>query len=220
MWFEWGSGGLLLGAIGSVAMLRRAPHTWIGCAWVFTVAALYFTCLTRAVQDALIFTLPMLLPWALWVAYGATTLADAAAMLANRVAWPTVRRLLPQIALCGLLAFTMQWGRSRLPYGNKADQWLFRSFGEGALDRMAPGAAVISRWEQGTILQYLHLVEGRRPDVWVDVVEPEDWPWGVRARLRYPQRPVYIIGGPADGTHFGATLVWKTDYATLFRIDS
>ena len=44
-------------------------------------------------------------------------------------------------------------------------------------------------------LQYLIHVEGRRPDVWVDVVEPSDVGWRDRAR-RYADRAIFFIGHP------------------------
>jgi hypothetical protein len=253
MRFEWGQVGLLLGAAGSAALLWRAPRAWLATAWVFVVTAGYFACLTRAVQDALIFTLPMLLPWALWIACGAAALADGAEWLVGRL---SVRRpqtadrssvnsddsggpraavastasmavsgqrsavggLLAAALLCILLALTLQWGRTRLPYGNKSDQWLFRQFGEGALERVAPDAVVLARWEQGTTLLYLRLVEQRRPDVLVDVIEPEDEPWGPRAAERYAGRPVYMIGGLSDADALGASPVWHTDYAGLYEL--
>jgi hypothetical protein len=222
MRFEWGSLGLLLGALGSAALLWRAPRVWLASAWVFVAAAAYFACLSRAVQDALIFTLPMLLPWALWIGVGAATLADVLGAAAQRIPAfrpsPFAFRLLPAALLCALLALTLQWGRTRLPYGNKHDQWLFRQFGQGALARVEPGAVVLARWEQGTILLYLHLVERQRPDVLLDVVEPEDWPWGPRVAERYRDRPVYVVGGQADADALGARPVWGTGYAGLFRL--
>jgi hypothetical protein len=54
--------------------------------------------------------------------------------------------------------------------------------------------------------------------VWIDMVEPEDEAWDERARRRYAQRPVYIVGGPADGARWGAREVWGTGYARLFRL--
>jgi hypothetical protein len=78
---------------------------------------------------------------------------------------------------------------------------------------------VLTRWEQGTILHYLRLVEGWRPDVWVDIVELEDISWQERIQQRYSDRQVYIIGSADDAAALGAEYVWGTDYAALFRLE-
>ncbi|HEU5088089.1 MAG TPA: hypothetical protein VFT99_11605 [Roseiflexaceae bacterium] len=69
-------------------------------------------------------------------------------------------------------------------------------------------------------LQYLHLVEQRRPDVWIDVVEPGDAPWEPRARQRYPDRPVYLVGSAQDVEMIAVEPVFEQEYASLFRLRS
>jgi hypothetical protein len=66
-------------------------------------------------------------------------------------------------------------------------------------------------------LQYLTQVEGRRPDVWVDVVEPSDEDWGNRAD-RYVDRPIFFIGGPADVAELPVQLAREDDYADVFEL--
>ncbi len=100
---------------------------------------------------------------------------------------------------------------------SKRQLWLFRRFGEATLDRLPPGAAVITHWEQGMTLQYLIRVEGRRPDVWVDVVEPSDAGWRERAR-RYDDRTVFFVGAPADVADLPVQLVREDDYADVFEL--
>lgn len=214
--FEFGPLGVSLGVIGCYHLLRHPLWLWLGSAWVAVITALYFASLGPAVQDAMDFTLPMLLPWALWVGVGASALASAVDRLSAEA---RRREGAYGLVLLGLmLVLTLGWGYDRLPYGNKAHQWLFREFGMGTLAQLEPDAVVLTRWEQGTILQYLRLVEGQRPDVQVDIVEREDESWRDRVRRRYPDRTVYIIGNDADAADLGATYVWGTDYATLFRL--
>ncbi len=230
--FEFGPLGVSLGVIGCYHLLRNPLWLWLGSAWVAGITALYFASLGAAVQDAMDFTLPMLLPYALWVGIGADALASAvdglSAEAGRRRGEEAGRRRGEEakrrggaygLALLGvMLVLTLGWGYDRLPYGNKADLWLFREFGMGVLAHLEPDAVVLTRWEQGTIVQYLRLVEGQRPDVQVDIVEREDEPWRDRVRRRYPDRTVYIIGNAADADDLGATYVWGTDYATLFRL--
>jgi hypothetical protein len=66
--FEFGPIGVPLGVFGSFALLRRNKIAWFGAAWIFFATLAYLLLLGPAVQDAPAFTLPMLLPWALWIA--------------------------------------------------------------------------------------------------------------------------------------------------------
>lgn len=209
LWFEVGVLGLLLGLIGFIGLYRRALYIWLGTCWVFGATLVYFVCLGQAVQDAIVFTLPILLPLAVWVGVGAAWLADT---LSQR------RTYLSHIVLLVCLALTIWWGTTRYPYSNKSHLWLFRTFGEGVLAHMAPDSVVMVRWEQGTMLQYLRFVEGQRPDVWVDIVEPGDEAWRERAVRRYTGDTVYIIGNADDGANLGAKEIWGTEYSTLFEL--
>ena len=116
-----------------------------------------------------------------------------------------------------LLVATLAWGYTRLHVSSKRQLWLFRRFGEATLEQLPAGAAVITHWEQGMTLQYLIHVEGRRPDIWVDVVEPSDANWGDRAR-RYSDRAVFFIGAPADVEGLPVKLVREDDYADMFEL--
>jgi hypothetical protein len=239
--FEFGMAGLLLGGTGCFALLCRAPRAWIGSAWVAGATALYVASLSQAVQDAMIFTLPMLLPWALWAGAGAEALAQSARTWGTGCAgWRTghseqrikLSSYLPQRAYAAcqhaayygvlllLLLAVLAWGQGRLPYGDKSHLWLFREFGQGVLARVETGAVVVSRWEQSTTLHYLRLVEGQRPDVWVDSVELEDEDWRERAQRRYAGKTVYAIGSLADAAALEGEPVWSTDYATLFLLET
>jgi len=117
-----------------------------------------------------------------------------------------------------LVVATLAWGYTRLHVSSKRQLWLFRRFGEATLERLPPGAAVITHWEQGMTLQYLIFVEGRRPDVWVDVVEPSDDDWGARARRRYADRAVFFVGAPSDVAGLPVELVREDDYADVFEL--
>jgi hypothetical protein len=213
--FEFGLLGLLAGILGCAVLLRRNRAAALGTAWVFLSILAYLMLLGPAVEDAPVFTLPMLLPWALWVALALDALG---ALLRSR--WPaTTARRWPALLVGALLIIaTLAWGYSRLPYTNKHYLWLFRSFGETTLAALPPSAVLITHWEQGTTLQYLVLAERQRPDVLIDIVEPSDEDWSSRARRRYADRPVFFVGAASDVANLPVDLVRADPYADLFRL--
>ncbi|HWQ11254.1 MAG TPA: DUF2723 domain-containing protein [Roseiflexaceae bacterium] len=216
--FEFGPFGAPLGLLGAWALARRARWAWRAAAWVFFSTLGYLLLLGPAVGDAPVFTLPMLLPWALWVAAGSARLIGWRGDRLHTGIDRRARFVLQRLAFILLVALTLTWGATRYRVSSKRHLWLYRTFAEATLGALPPGAAVIAHWEQGMTLQYLRLVEGRRPDVWVDVVEPSDDPWGARAMRRYPGRPVYFVGPPASVAGLHIELVREDAYASLFRL--
>jgi hypothetical protein len=241
--FEFGIVGCALGLIGFVALLRRNRGAWLGAAWVFGATLLYLLLLGPAVEDAPVFTLPLLLPWALWIAVAVESIIALVRRPTSLMTTDKGTRgqgepsginrpvsLSPgllvsskvserwQLAIMALIvAATLAWGYTRVPYSSKRQLWLFREFGQAALQELPPQAVVIAHWEQGMTLQYLRLVEGQRPDVWVDVVEPNDQAWDERAR-RYSGRPVFFVGDAADVAGLPVELVREAEYTDLFRL--
>jgi hypothetical protein len=233
--FEFGPLGLVLGLIGWVAMLRHNRLAWACAMWVFLATLAYLLLLGPAVQDAPVFTLPMLLPWAVWVAFGCQALLTAADTFWHRErrhaeahapceqarvvmqARPGALRA-SQVVFALLLATALVWADTRVEYASKRNLLLYREFGEAVLDALPPNAVVMAHWEQGMAIQYLHLVEQRRIDVWVDVVEPGDDPWGPRARSRYAGREVYLVGDARDVEGLPVELVREYSYGMVFRL--
>ncbi len=216
--FEFGPLGVPLGLLGSLILLRRARMAWIGAAWIFFCTLAYLLVLGPAVQDALVFTLPMLLPWALWIAAGSGAIIDwTHNWLGTKDRGPRTKAgaRWSFVVLALLVVATLAWGYTRLPVSSKRQLWLFRRFGEATLAQLPHGAVVITHWEQGMTLQYLILAEGQRPDVWVDVVEPGDVAWDVRAQ-RYANRAVFFVGTPIDVAGLPVDLARADDYADLF----
>lgn len=221
LWFEFGPVGVALGLVGATAMARRALWVWRAVAWVFFATLVYLLLLGPAVGDAPVFTLPMLVPWALWVAAG-TEAVTAPALLAlvvrRREGDARTAANARSILLILLVFLTIGWGATRYRVSAKQHLWLYREFAVAALARLPPGAVVITHWEQGMTLHYMRLVEGVRPDVWVDVVEPGDDPWLERAQRRYAGRAVYLIGQPASVAGLPVDLVYDEPYADVYRL--
>jgi hypothetical protein len=255
MWFEFGPLGVLLGIIGCVLLLRQHRGVWFCSVWVFLATLTYLLLLGPAVQDAPVFTLPMLLPWALWIGVSAAALASlrqrgretgrAGDPERERVGDPETRRPGDRAAQTSaptpvhpftrspvhpftpstghalitlLIVVTLVWGYTRTPHSSKRRLWLFQEFGRATLSQLPPNAVVITHWEHGTTLQYLIAVEGMRPDVQVDTVEPGDADWGDYARTRYTDRSVFFVGRPADVADLPVETVRDDSYAYLFRL--
>ena len=225
--FEFGPVGVLLGLLGSIVLLRHVRSAWLGAAWIFFATLVYLLLLGPAVQDAPVFTLPMLLPWALWIAAGSAALIewadqrlgtkDEGRRTKDEGQYSSLVTRHSSLIVALLIAATLAWGSTRLHVSSKRQLWLFRRFGEATLEQLPPGAAVITHWEQGMTLQYLIHVEGRRPDVWVDVVEPGDVSWRDRAR-RYADRAVFFVGAPADVADLPVRLMHEDEYADVFEL--
>jgi hypothetical protein len=89
-------------------------------------------------------------------------------------------------------------------YVDLSDDWSSRTFGERILESVEPNALVIGWWESTPILQYLQLIEGKRPDVLVinrfNVAQGEIVKLIDRAILT---RPVYsAIKDPVLAAHY------------------
>lgn len=223
MWFEFGPLGVALGLVGCVILLRSKPYVWALSAWVAAITTLYLLLLGPAVADAPIFTLPILLPWALWIATAVAAVLNVTQHLVQR--WQTNilwrRWAFQQISLGVALLFvvaTFAWGYTRIQHSSKRRLWLFREFGQTTLELMPPNAVILTHWEQGMTLQYLRLVEGIRPDVWVDVVEPGDEAWASRAERRYADRPVYFVGRAEDLAGLAVETVRPHEYADVLQL--
>lgn len=223
MWFEFGPLGVVLGLVGCVVLLRNKPYVWVLSAWVAAITMLYLLLLGPAVADAPIFTLPILLPWALWIATAVASVLGLVARFVQRwrtnVSWRrwAFQQIGVGMALL-LVVATVTWGYTRIQHSSKRRLWLFREFGQTTLEMMPPNAAILTHWEQGMTLHYLRLVEGVRPDVWVDVVEPGDEAWASRAERRYADRPVYFVGRAEDLQGLSVDIVRADEYADLLQL--
>jgi hypothetical protein len=220
--FEFGAVGLVLALVGGMALFRRLRGVWLVTIWVLLATTSYLLLLGPAVEDAPIFTLPMLLPLALWVAFGAHALIAGSERLFLRLFGMAPRRILARVAswlvFALLLGSSIVWADTRVEYASKRHLTLYRTFGEAVLAELPPNAVLIAHWEQGMVFQYLRLVEHQRPDVWVDVVEPSDDAWGPRIARRYEGRPVFLIGQAPDVDGLAVELVREDAYALVFRL--
>lgn len=204
--FEFGPAGVAAGACGLWLLARERPRC-LALVLALAVPALgYLLALGPAVGDWPVFTLPLLIPWTLGIAWGVRWIARHAGRR---------RRTLLLLAMVLVLA----WGATRYRVSAKQHLTLYREFAAAVHQVLPADAVVVTHWEQGMTLQYLRFAEGRRADVWIDVVEPGDDPWLARARRRYPGRPVFFVGQPASVAGLPVTLLLDAPYADVYRLD-
>ncbi|HEY3111427.1 MAG TPA: hypothetical protein VGL23_21905, partial [Chloroflexota bacterium] len=200
---EFGALGLGVAALGAAWLLARWPRAFLALAAYF--AAQSWQVLNWDIgpdQLNLVYELPAHLIVATWLGLGAAAIAWLAARLGVRRAGPTVGAAAAALLLTwlGLRAgreLTAQRAdaispinhdRSRLAAGYQA-----RRIVEGGLARVEPNAVVVGDWEQATVVWYLQLVEGLKPDVQVNYPVTN-----LAASLKdYPNRPVWLMARTA-----------------------
>lgn len=84
------------------------------------------------------------------------------------------------------------------PLVDLSQDWSSRAKGEELLDTLPAGALYFGYWDSVPVIQYLQLVEGKRPDVQAVnrfLISPDDMAAWIRAEAS--ARPVYIDSVPA-----------------------
>jgi hypothetical protein len=96
-----------------------------------------------------------------------------------------------------------------------SDDWSARERGKRMLDAVAPDALILGWWETVPVIEYLQLVEGRRPDVTAIncfLMARDDVP--ALALAEVLQRPVYAD----DGARRMLDATWITTDGPLYRL--
>ena len=225
--------GLGPGLLGAVLLYRsrRPAGLLLG---LFAAANALFFAAYRVVDKETMF-LPLYLVWALWAGLGYQALLDWVDDRRARRPGPVRDRGLGQVPggpLGRRSSFAMGWAGGVLGAGMLAavlaGAWLTwpladrsgdvsaRLRGERLLAAAEPGALVLGWWDTVPVLQYLQLVEGRRPDILAinRFLLPND---ALDALLwrELGRRPVYIDSVPASLA--GAVEVSQADLLLRLR---
>lgn len=145
--------GLGPGVAGLFVLLRRDWRLGGLLLLMFIANAIFY--INYRVIDKNTMYLPTYLIWALWLGIGCQVLLDLWNSAAGRV-WA----LRGVLATAVLLAVISNWHLVDL----SAD-WSTREQSEAILSEVEPNALVLGWWDTIPAIQYLQLVEGRRPDV-------------------------------------------------------
>ncbi len=147
--------GALLGILGLVEGLRDRPRFHVGLLLMFAGHTIFF--IGYAVADKELMFLPAYLVWTVWIVLGARRLGGILAReLGERWAVPG------SVLLMFLAAGNTIASFHRV---DLSDDWSARLRGERILNHMPAGAIYLGTWADVPILEYLQIVESRRPDV-------------------------------------------------------
>jgi hypothetical protein len=172
--------GLGPGLVGLAVLLRRDRPLGVALLLMFVANAGFY--IGYRVVDKSTMYLPTYLVWALWAGVGAQWLLGWVG--AGRERW-LLRGL-----LAGTLAAALAWN---WPLADQSGNWSGRERGEATLAALEPGALLLGYWETVPLVEYLQLVEGRRPDVQAInrfLIAPEDAQALIASEMG--RRPIYI----------------------------
>jgi 4-amino-4-deoxy-L-arabinose transferase-like glycosyltransferase len=155
LWSNFAGLGALLGVVGLTDGLRRHGRIFNGLVMIFAAHTIFF--LLYRVTDKELMFLPAYLVWALWIMLGAQQVARE---IRRRLAdpWsPSAATLLFCLAAALLLL--------NFRAVDLSDDVSARVAGERVFSTLPSGAVFLGSWGDIPVLEYLQLVEGRRPDV-------------------------------------------------------
>jgi hypothetical protein len=142
--------------LGLVTLLRRDWRLGLALLLMFLFSAGFY--IGYRVLDKNTMFLPAYLIWAIWLGVGYQSILD---WLEEDRSVARGRQLMGGLFVALAIAACL-WN---LPLASRAHDTSARLRGERALEVAAPDALIFGWWETVPLVQYLQLVEGRRPDV-------------------------------------------------------
>ena len=190
--------GVVPGLLGLVRLFRRDWRQAGMLLIMFVLSAGFY--IDYAVVDKITMFLPAYLLWGLWVGYGFQALFNWMHKNLNDGWMQRTSLNLVRIGIGGvvLLALAWNWNITDL-----SGDFSAREQGEKILAQAKPDALVFGWWDTVPVIQYLQLVEGKRPDVTAInrfLISNEDLLRAVRENAG--ARPVYIDNPPAELSAF------------------
>jgi len=187
LWQAFFAVGIGPGVLGCALLLRRNWRQGSMLALMAIFSGLFFV--NYRVLDKETMFLPIYLIWALWVGIGLQSLLDWVQSDEHSAFWQrgavSLRIFVVSVAL---MAALWNWRSVDL-----SDDWSTRQRVETILQNAEPGALVFGWWDVVPALQYLQLVEGKRPDVTAInrfLIAPDDLAQAIEKEIKH--RPVYI----------------------------
>lgn len=181
------------GVLGLFVLIRRDWRKAAMLGLMFFASAVFY--INYRVLDKATMFLPAYLVWALWLGCGYQQLLDWMGQVGSgRAGSRSVSLLRGAMAATVLLAAAWNYRLVDL-----SQDWSARTRGESILQEVEANALVFGWWDTVPILQYLQLVEERRPDVQAVnrfLISPADMERAIQEQLDV--RPVYLDSVPTD----------------------
>lgn len=160
LWLSFLAIGIGPGIFGAVKLLRRNWRLGLFFGLLFFANALFYV--NYRVIDKNTMFLPTFVIWAIWVAIGYEGLLS---WLVNSTQTTSKDRRLAYLGRIVMisavaLALFLNWQRVNLAQDTSA-----RDRGEAILETAEPNAIVLGWWDTVPVVEYLQLVEGKRPDI-------------------------------------------------------
>ncbi|MEW5986372.1 MAG: DUF2723 domain-containing protein [Chloroflexota bacterium] len=188
LWAAFFAVGLGPGILGLVQTWRRDWRLGGFLAMLFLVNAVFY--INYRVIDKNTMFLPTYVIWALWLGVGYQALFDWMKAAGQTPTW------LARGMVAGLVIFVVAWN---WPLVDLSGDYSARERGEAILETVKPDALVLGWWDTVPVVEYLQIVEGRRPDVVAInrfLISGDDMELLVAEQIQ--QRPVYINNPPAN----------------------
>ena len=179
LWSNFLGIGLLMGLWGMVHDWRKRPY-WHTGLLLMLVVYLFFYFTYRAGDKELMF-LPTYLIGGVWLALGVNALFQ----------WQPIKSLPPWSRFIPLMLLMSGTLLTNYQFADVSDDWSARDLGERILAKLEPNAVYMGTWADVPILQYLQVVEGYRPDVVIDFINPNNIEYIVETSLA-SALPVYV----------------------------
>jgi hypothetical protein len=191
LWRAFFAIGLGPGLLGLGVMLRRERRLGVALILMFVANAGFY--INYRVVDKDTMFLPAYLIWALWLGVGLEWLLDWANRRGEARTQSWGMAMLRGVAIIAVfVAAAWNWRLVDLSSDRSA-----RQRGEDILGHVEPGALVVGWWDTVPVIEYLQLVEGRRPDVQAInrfLISSDDLRQLVENEIA--RRPVYIDDPP------------------------
>ena len=197
LWRSFFAIGIGPGLLGVLVLLRRDWRLAGMTLLMFGCSAAFY--IDYRVVDKNTMFLPTYLVWALWLGVGYQRLLDWTdpAHRHNLRTW--LETWLLRAVMVGAVLFVLVWNWQLV---DQSGDWSTRSRGETVLRLVEPNALIFDWWDTVPVIEYLQLVENRRPDVQAInrfLIDPKD----MRQLIQYEvaRRPVYIDMLPSELRH-------------------
>lgn len=194
LWVSFFAIGVGPGLLGLVKMVQRNWRLGAFFILLFSTNAVFY--INYRVIDKNTMFLPAFVIWAIWVAIGYQSLLSWLVDSTQSTTKDQRLAFLGRTIMILAVVMALFWNYQRV---NLADDTSARDRGETILEAAEPNAIVLGWWDTVPVVEYLQLVEGRRPDVKAInrfLISGQDMEALINREIG--NRPIYISSPPVN----------------------